>query len=58
MNALKIEEAISRLDEQPFEDAEFPFQFLEVFGNKPTAIIPLRMSRRLRAGDSVRHGTA
>ena len=46
MNAVEIEEAISRLAEQPFEDAEFPFSFLQAFGNKPTTI------RRLRSGAS------
>ena len=42
MNAVEIEEAISRLAEQPFEGAEFPFAFLEAFGNKPTTIKKLR----------------
>ena len=46
MNAVEIEEAISRLAEQSFEVAEFPFAFLEAFGNKATTI------RRLRAGAS------
>ena len=46
MNAVEIEEAISRLAEQPFEIAEFPFAFLEAFGNKATTI------RKLRAGAS------
>ena len=44
MNAVEIEEAISRLAERPFEGAEFPFAFLEAFGNKPTTI------KRLRSG--------
>ena len=46
MNAVEIEEAISALAEQPFDAQEFPFAFLEAFGNKPTTI------RRLRAGAS------
>ena len=46
MNAVEIEEAISRLAEQSFEVAEFPFAFLEAFGNKATTI------KRLRAGAS------
>ena len=46
MNAVEIEEAISRLEEQPFDGAEFPFAFLEAFGNKPTTI------KRLRSGAS------
>jgi hypothetical protein len=46
MNAVEIEEAISALAEQPFDAQEFPFAFLEAFGNKPTTI------KRLRAGAS------
>ena len=46
MNAVEIEEAISRLAEQPFEGRDFPFSFLEAFGNKTTTI------RRLRSGTS------
>ena len=44
MNAVEIEEAISALAEQPFDSVEFPFAFLQAFGNKDTTI------RRLRAG--------
>ncbi|MHB1328167.1 MAG: class I SAM-dependent DNA methyltransferase [Gemmatimonadales bacterium] len=46
MNAVEIEEAISQLAEQPFEAANFPYAFLEAFGNKETTI------KRLRAGAS------
>jgi hypothetical protein len=46
MNAVEIEEAISALAEQPFDSSEFPFAFLEAFGNKPTTI------KRLRTGSS------
>ncbi|MBX9894052.1 MAG: lactate dehydrogenase [Nitrosomonas sp.] len=46
MNAVEIEEAISRLAEQPFIPAEFPYAFLEAFGNKATTI------NRLKSGDS------
>src|SRR5215469_12823409 len=46
MNAVEIEEAISALAEQPFDAEEFPFAFLEAFGNKPTTI------KRLRSGAS------
>ena len=42
MNAVEIEEAVSRLAEQPFEAAEFAFQFLEAFGNKDATIQRLR----------------
>ncbi|MAC35351.1 class I SAM-dependent DNA methyltransferase [Parahaliea mediterranea] len=46
MNAVEIEAAISDLALQPFDPAEFPFAFLEAFGNKPTTI------KRLRSGAS------
>ena len=46
MNAVEIEEAVSALAERPFEGAEFPFAFLEAFGNKATTI------KRLRSGAS------
>ena len=46
MNAVEIEEAISELAEQPFDAAEFPYLFLEAFGNKATTI------KRLRSGTS------
>ena len=44
MNAVEIEEAVSNLAAEPFDPAEFPFAFLEAFGDKPTTI------KRLRAG--------
>lgn len=44
MNAVEIEEAISLLAEQPFDAAEFPYAFLQAFGNKETSI------KRLRSG--------
>ena len=46
MNAVEIEEAISKLATAPFEAAEFPYAFLEAFGNKSTTI------KRLRTGSS------
>ncbi len=46
MNAVEIEEAISALAELPFDAEEFPFAFLEAFGNKATTI------KRLRSGSS------
>ena len=48
MNAVEIEEAISKLAEQPFDAQAFPFAFLEAFGNKATTI------KRLRNGASNR----
>ena len=48
MNAVEIEEAVSALAEQPFVADEFPFAFLEAFGNKATTI------KRLRTGASNR----
>ena len=44
MNAVEIEQAITDLAERPFDRAEFPYAFLEAFGNKATTI------KRLRAG--------
>jgi hypothetical protein len=46
MNAVEIEEAISALAERPFDPQEFPYAFLEAFGNKETTL------RRLRKGES------
>ena len=34
LNAVEIEEAISKLADQPFEPQSFPYAFLEAFGNK------------------------
>ena len=42
MNAPEIEEAISALVEQPFDQTGFPFAFLESFGNKQTIIYRLK----------------
>ena len=44
MNAVEIEEAVSQLAESPFNKDEFPYQFLEAFGNKSTTI------KRLKSG--------
>ncbi|WP_022654736.1 class I SAM-dependent DNA methyltransferase [Aquaspirillum serpens] len=46
MNAVEIDQAITELAAQPFDAAEFPYAFLEAFGNKSTTI------KRLRAGAS------
>jgi hypothetical protein len=46
MNAVEIEEAVSRLAEQPFDPEGFAYAFLEAFGNKPTTI------RRLKSGST------
>lgn len=46
MNAVEIESAISDLAQQSFDPAEFPYAFLEAFGNKATTI------KRLRSGTS------
>ncbi|PZU14384.1 MAG: lactate dehydrogenase [Citromicrobium sp.] len=42
MNPVEIEEAVSTLASEPFDPAEFPFQFLAAFGNKATTINRLR----------------
>lgn len=46
MNAVEIEEAITALAERPFDPQEFPFAFLQAFGNKETTL------KRLRKGES------
>jgi len=46
LNAVEIEQAITDLADKPFDAAEFPYAFLEAFGNKDTTI------KRLRAGAS------
>jgi len=46
MNAVEIEQAISALAESPFDATEFPFAFLQAFGNKETTL------KRLRKGES------
>jgi hypothetical protein len=46
MNPVEIEEAVSALATEPFDHAEFPYQFLLAFGNPETTI------RRLRAGST------
>jgi hypothetical protein len=46
MNAVEIEQAISELAEKPFDRQEFPFLFLEAFGNKEATL------KRLRTGVS------
>ena len=46
MKPLEIEQAVSALVEAPFDVAEFPFQFLQAFGNRETTL------KRLRAGDT------
>lgn len=46
MNPVEIEEQISLLAEKPFDAAEFPYAFLEAFGNKETTL------RKLRSGAS------
>ena len=38
MNSVEIEEAVFELAGQPFDLVEFPFLFLEAFGNKETTI--------------------
>lgn len=38
MNAVEIEEAVSKLAEAPFVAQTFPFDFLEAFGNKQTTL--------------------
>src|SRR3546814_6377131 len=46
MNAVEIEEAVTALAATPFDRDEFPFAFLQAFGNKETTL------RKLRSGAS------
>lgn len=46
MNAIEIEEAVTALALEVFDAAEFPFAFLQAFGNKDT------MLKKLRSGAS------
>ena len=46
MNAVEIESAISDLALLPFDPTEFPYLFLQAFGNKDTAL------KRLRTGNN------
>jgi hypothetical protein len=45
MNAVEIEQAITDLAAAPFDAAEFPYAFLEAFGNKATTLKKLRTGR-------------
>lgn len=46
MNAVEIEEAVSKLAESPFDAEAFPYAFLEAFGNKETTL------KRLKSGST------
>ncbi len=46
MNAVEIEEAVSRLAEAPFNAETFPYDFLQAFGLNDAGI------RKLRSGDT------
>jgi hypothetical protein len=45
MNAVEIEEAVSDLVSQPFDAAEFPFQFITAFGAKKATVDRLRATK-------------
>jgi hypothetical protein len=42
MNAVEIEQAVSDLAEAPFDAVEFPFAFLQAFGNREVTLCKLR----------------
>jgi hypothetical protein len=46
MNVVEISDAVAALASQPFDAAEFPFQFLQAFDNKETTL------KRLRKGET------
>ncbi len=45
MNAVEIEEAVSDLVQEPFDAAEFPFQFITAFGAKKATVDRLRATK-------------
>ncbi|MEP9401788.1 class I SAM-dependent DNA methyltransferase [Sphingomonas silueang] len=45
MNAVEIEEAVSDLVQQPFDAAEFPYQFITAFGAKKATVDRLRATK-------------
>src|SRR5690625_3858837 len=49
MNPVEIEQAVTALVEEPSEAAEFPYAFLEAFGNNPVTIKRLRTGRTNRS---------
>ena len=50
MNAVEVKQAICHLAEQPFDPAEFTYDFLTAFGNKDTTIKRLRRGRDQQVG--------
>src|SRR5699024_6698811 len=48
MNPVEIEQAVTALVEEPFAASEFPYAFLQAFGNNPVTI------KRLRTGSTNR----
>ncbi len=52
MNAVEIEEAVSRLAEIPFAPETFPYAFLEAFGNKETTLKRLRAEGKASSNQS------
>lgn len=46
MNPVEIEEAVSRIAEASFNPGEFPFEFLQAFGNRDVTIKRLRKDNR------------
>jgi len=58
MNAVEIEEAVSELASAHFDPGEFPFAFLQAFGNKETTLRKLRSgaSNKSDLGGVLQHG--
>ncbi len=52
MNAVEIEEAVSRLAEQPFRPKSYPFDFLAAFGNKATTLQRLQIAGKSSTSQS------
>ena len=45
MNPVEIEDAVSKLVDQPFDRQEFAYSFFKVFGNKKTTIDRVRTNK-------------
>ncbi len=52
MNAVEIEEAVSRLAEMPFDPEVFPYAFFEAFGNKEATLKRLRAEGKASTNQS------
>jgi len=52
LNAIEIEQAVSELVARPFDASEFPYAFLEAYGNTPTTLKRLRATGKATTNHS------